>query len=507
MVAAICLVAFSCSSAPLSQDSKAPSTDSKSEQPIGGDEEKEAASTAPLELIICHPKGVGDYVFRAASSSAASSEIVCSVFERSGVVALLERHVSGTEYPSLTAALSHQHVDGTVEYIYFYADSALKALSDQDRQVLAQAFEAGAVVGVGATDGAAMVSSLGLKAAHVAPTLGGLSSHFLHRTAGSTEHFVVDLANLSSFGELLGQMMDWEERNHQRSGSTGPSARTPGTPSPRLASLGAPASGLAGVPWVVLPATTSASVGNGWNYCKSYEYSGTVKNDDNNAAGGYNMKYSFYYLNKSDVDDGYNRWLVVGELISSMSKYYTNDSNKKKGWYMRSMGLNVELSEYLGDIIEWSPSTSVGSSSSSSTIGAGISASGPDVSYSVTTNNSTADVSIKVDGDLTNNDGVNGRDWVSWNVEFAACGTNSSDTKLKDPAAAAQGLWSEEFAFYTANKDDNEGIKVYLKPKFQVQHCRCGDTHCPIRNTSTTYLWGGSDDPGQVFQVFADTCK
>ncbi len=116
-------------------------------------------------------------------------------------------------------------------------------------------------------------------------------------------------------------------------------------------------------------------------------------------------------------------------------------------------------------------------------------------------------MSIKVDGNLTNKDGVNGRDWVEWDVDFAKCGSNSADTKLKDPAQAAQGLWKEELALYTVNKDDNEGIKIYLRPSFQIQHCRCGSSSCPIRNTNTSYPWGDNNSSGKVFQVFADTCK
>lgn len=111
---------------------------------------------------------------------------------------------------------------------------------------------------------------------------------------------------------------------------------------------------------------------------------------------------------------------------------------------------------------------------------------------------------IEVGGDVSNNDGVDGQDYVDWQVKFSRCDTNSSDTKLKDPAAAAQGLWSEELALYTINDDNGEGVHINMVPSFRIEKCKCQTTKCPIRE-STTYYPFGTD--GTDFQVFTDTCS
>ncbi len=176
---------------------------------------------------------------------------------------------------------------------------------------------------------------------------------------------------------------------------------------------------------------------------------------------------------------------------------------------MRSMSLNAELGQFLGDIEEWSPTTTVGSTSKTTSIGGSINAagasSGGGISWSASTTNSTEDVEVFVGGNTTNSDGVNGSDWVSWDVTFAKCQANNLGTKIKHPAAAAQGLWKEPMAIITVNDDLNEGTKFTLIPQFKIEHCRCGSGSCPIRKSSTYYPWGTA---GRTFQVVApESCE
>jgi len=270
-----------------------------------------------------------------------------------------------------------------------------------------------------------LASALGLPEGHAGVLPEARTAHFVHLDGNAVEHLAVELAYQASFGEVLSEVMDWEEDNQRgeiEGSDGGKSARAQldtGPGSYAGAGYGAALSGATSNVLGLPLASLDASIESGWNYCKSYSYSGKI-NDGDSDKGGYNMAFKFYYVTKEEVEDDYDRWLVISELTSSMSDYYTEDGNKHKGWYMRKMDLKATIGQYTGDIDEWSPSTTVGSSSRTSTIGAGISSSGPDASYSVATTNSTEDVSIKVDGNVSNNDGVGGQDWVE-HLEGGAC--------------------------------------------------------------------------------------
>ena len=482
------------------------------DEPLGEGDEAEDASTSPVELVVCHPQGV--YAYTSESSEQAEG-FACSLYDRAGINTLLTKDVEGVAYPSLSEALDNVSVEGTAEYIYIFDQPTLDWLSDSDKKALAAAFAAGSPVGLGGTDEAALTGALGLPEGHAGVLPDARTAHFVHRSNDAIEHLAVELPYYDTFAEVLGEVMDWEEedraanlRAEPRPEKSEPSAAyEPASGSSAGFGFGYVAADAMGssAPWdrADLTLMSSTEVDSGWHYCKNYSYSGKVEDDDKDR-GGYNLDFTFYYVTSSEVDDDMNRWLVVSELTSSMSEYYTNDSNKKKGYYMRNMALEATLNQYNGDIDEWSPSTTVDSSSTSSTIGATISKNGLTGSYSVTTSNTTQDVEIEVDGDLSNNDGVGGEDWVKWNVKFDRCGTNSSDTKLKDPAAAAQGLWSEQLALYTTNDDNGEGIHIQMVPYFRVEHCKCQTTSCPIRASTTYYPFGTS---GTDFQVFTDTCS
>jgi hypothetical protein len=161
------------------------------------------------------------------------------------------------------------------------------------------------------------------------------------------------------------------------------------------------------------------------------------------------------------------------------------------------MGLKVTLSDFRGNLAEFAPSTSVGSISRTTTIGGMITTSQGGVNYSTSVTNSTEDVTISVDGNKTSTEQDS---FISWNVDFLRCRANSWSTKVKRPAAAARGLWEEQFALITENATAGEGIKVTVVPSFTVEGCRCGSSHCPIWH-SITRTWTN------VYDVVPESCK
>lgn len=254
------------------------------DEAIRPDAEVEEADSSPIELVVCHPQGL--YAYTTESAEQAES-FACSVYDRAGLGALLEGDVAGVEYDSLSSALAAAEVEGAAEYIYIYDGSTLASLSEADKSALADAFEAGAPIGLGGAEEAALIGALGLPEGQAGVLPDARAAHFLHLHGDNKaiEHLAVALPHYDNFAEVLGEVMDWEERNRAEEhrsmlGSQASEASTPSAaawePSDTGSSLGpvlgyaAPSAIEASSLWeqVEEPLMSTATVESSWHYCK-----------------------------------------------------------------------------------------------------------------------------------------------------------------------------------------------------------------------------------------------
>ena len=164
-----------------------------------------------------------------------------------------------------------------------------------------------------------------------------------------------------------------------------------------------------------------------WNAIQNWERSGTTIGyfggneffpNQKETVGTYRYTLSPYWL---DSDDNGKDWYRVDyQMYSEISNYVMTgdsfgDTSGTCGWWTTGIVAGADILTTNGEWWEFMPSTTVGSTSTSFTIGGDISTSGAGVSGAYSKSYGTSDVTITVDANTVDQA-------IGWRAELTGCG-------------------------------------------------------------------------------------
>ncbi len=169
---------------------------------------------------------------------------------------------------------------------------------------------------------------------------------------------------------------------------------------------------------------TSSSSDDPWDAVHNFEWSGevlaTFEGTSNEHAGTYSFLLSVYFLDDAeDQDTDYYR-LDFGTLVSISEYEMTGndfgDTSGKCGWWIANQHAAATVTNGAFYPNGYMPDTTVGSTSTTFTVGVGIDTSGPSANASYSQSYGTPDVTINVYVSTTDN-------WLDWEATLVGCGS------------------------------------------------------------------------------------
>ena len=219
-----------------------------------------------------------------------------------------------------------------------------------------------------------------------------------------------------------------------------------------------------------------------WNAITNYEWDGTttgVYNGNNQTIGTYKFTLSPYWL---DSDQNGKDWYRVDfQTISEITNYEMTgnkfgDTDGKCGWWTTKMHADGTVQTPNGEWWAYMPDTTVGSTSTSFSIGGDISTSDAGVTGSYSKTYGTSDVTIQVLANSVNQG-------IDWEASLSGCGGYESYPDYHGASSAAKTTYNldpsfiidvpagENMVFETQTPEDQTWQLVAEK-----DHAKCNTT-------------------------------
>ena len=200
-------------------------------------------------------------------------------------------------------------------------------------------------------------------------------------------------------------------------------------------------------------ASTATDAEDPWTAIHNFESKGTVyatfEGTPNEHAGTYTLLVSVYFLDDAEDQDTDYYLLEFGTVVGISEYEMTGDdfgyTSGKCGWWTSTQQVAVTVTTTGG---QWwpngyMPSTTVGSTSQTFTIGADISTSGPSANASYSQSYGTSDVTIDV---YSNSDA----EWLMWQASLVGCHDYGDYPDYSGASAAARTTYDLNPSFIAA---------------------------------------------------------